>query len=537
MYRLRRVLLFALLFGLSSLNLAANPVWDSNYVYNKKVYDATSTGGLKKGIRLSKAKAHKRSRKSKGSMRFALIPNKCIRNPTSSFDDDCDRGIRRSQLRSHAAQRMKRKLEYRFSIKKPYRKSDGVLDDYGNPINTLINIFEIKPKAGTKMTNPIFALYLEPKTLKLSVILSRGNHSGGGKQDDVATFNIGRLKPGWNDFRIKTRHTPKSNGYVRLYQKGKLIYSYKGKTSYSYKNDIRYWMGAYICCGRGDLLHKKEPTHLFFYDMVKVISKSKYKSASSKYAKTAYKLSTPFGPSLALAASENMFMVGEDFDRKVVTSGTSFSFDDYSYIEIAPSPQKSFRLGLKSGQDDLPQMGGNFALGYQLGGIHYRLAADNTFLGSKGSGWLGYEDARSAYVNVGKRYYSLGKKWNIAGDVTYGWSQANPEKEGVLQDFSKVHALGFNASAGYQLNSNNALGFRLNAPLKVEKGSLVINSPYDSEKVNLAPVGRELNLVLHHTHQFRNAATLTTSLQYTHDHGHTRDQDSSQIMAEYSISF
>ena len=106
-----------------------------------------------------------------------------------------------------------------------------------------------------------------------------------------------------------------------------------------------------------------------------------------------------------------------------------------------------------------------------------------------------------------------------------------------MQEFSKVHALGFNASAGYQLNSNNALGFRLNSALKVEKGSLVINSPYDSEKVNLAPVGRELNLVLHYTHQFRNAATLTTSLQYTHDHGHTRDQDSSQIMAEYSISF
>ena len=31
---------------------ADNPVWDSNYVYNKKGYDATSTGGLKKGIRL-----------------------------------------------------------------------------------------------------------------------------------------------------------------------------------------------------------------------------------------------------------------------------------------------------------------------------------------------------------------------------------------------------------------------------------------------------------------------------------------------------
>ena len=264
-------LLFALSIGLSPLVFAANPVWDSNYVYNKKVYDATSTGGLKKGIRLNKVRVHKRSRKSKGSMRFALIPNKCIRNPYSKLgEDDCDRGIRRSQLRSHAAQGMNKKLEYRFSIKKPYRKSYGVLDDNGNPINTLINIFEIKPKFGGKvMTVPIFTLYLEPKSLKLSVTLSRSNHNIS-KKDDVATYNIGRLKSGWNDFRIKTRHTPKSNGYVRLYQKGKLIYSYKGKTSYPFKNDIRYWMGAYICCGEGDRLHKKEPTHLFFYDMVKV---------------------------------------------------------------------------------------------------------------------------------------------------------------------------------------------------------------------------------------------------------------------------
>jgi len=265
-------LLFALSMGLSPLIFAANPVWDSNYVYNKKVYDATSTGGLKKGIRLNKVRVHKRSRKSKGSMRFALIPNKCIRNPYSKLgEDDCDRGIRRSQLRSHAGQRMNRKLEYRFSIKKLYRKSYGVLDDYGNPINNLINIFEIKPKFGGKvMTVPIFTLYLEPKSLKLSVTLSRSNPNVSGKQDDVGTYNIGRLKAGWNDFRIQTRHTPKSNGYVRLYQKGKLIYSYKGKTSYPFKNDIRYWMGAYICCGEGDRLHKKEPTHLFFYDMVKV---------------------------------------------------------------------------------------------------------------------------------------------------------------------------------------------------------------------------------------------------------------------------
>ena len=197
-----------------------------------------------------------------------------------------------------------------------------------------------------------------------------------------------------------------------------------------------------------------------------------------------YKLSAPFGPSLALAASGNVFMVGEDFDLKVAPTGTTFSFDDYQYVQIASSPDKSFQLGFKAEEGDLPQMGGKFAFGSQLGGIHYRVAADNSFLGSKGCVWLGYKDARSAYVNVGKRY-SPSNKLNIAGDVTYGWSQADAEKEGVFQDFSKFHALGFNASGGYQLNTNNAFGIRLNSPLKVEKGSLVIQSPYDAEKINL----------------------------------------------------
>ena len=94
-----------------------------------------------------------------------------------------------------------------------------------------------------------------------------------------------------------------------------------------------------------------------------------------------------------------------------------------------------------------------------------------------------------------------------------------------------------NASADYQLNTNNFLTIQLNAPLRVEKGSLVIKSPYDAEKVLLTPVGRELNLRLNHTYQFQNTATLRTSLEYTQDPGHLQDQDSSRIMVRYSIVF
>jgi hypothetical protein len=258
-------LLFALSIGLSPLIFAANPAWDSNYVYNKKVWDATSTAGLKKGIRQSKA--HKRSRKSKGSMRFALIPNKCIRNPEKDgLADDCDRGIRRSQLRSHASYKRNKNLEFRFSLKKPYRKSKGLtkitywIDKY------FMLIYQIKPKDAA----PIIHIKLDPVTNKILFRLGLANHDVAGVDPIDINTVIGKLKSGWNDFRVKTKLSMNKKGYVKVYQNNKLIYSYKGKTTYPYKNDYRHWLGPYVCCGFGDLLHKKEPTHLFFYDMVKV---------------------------------------------------------------------------------------------------------------------------------------------------------------------------------------------------------------------------------------------------------------------------
>ena len=79
-------LLFALSMGLSPLILAGNPGWDDNYTYNGKRYYAKSTGGVKKGIRLSKA--HKRSKKSRGSVKFIVFTQKCVRGSASGLYDD-----------------------------------------------------------------------------------------------------------------------------------------------------------------------------------------------------------------------------------------------------------------------------------------------------------------------------------------------------------------------------------------------------------------------------------------------------------------
>ena len=266
-------LFLVLSIGLSPLSFAANPVEDDNYIYNGKRYYAKSTGGIKRAIRLSKA--HKRSKKSRGSIKFIVFTQKCVRgNASDLYDDDCDRGIRRSQLEQYDELPINRNLEYRFSVKKPYKKYPGLNGDY------YINFFEIKPFGVDALpgkddlpTVPTFRLLLDGKTNKFRSAISLRNHSYSDVEPLDINKDIGKLKRGWNDFKIKTKQTAHKNGYVKVYHNGKLIYSYKGKTAYkdvhTYKLGLQFWMGGYICCGQGDKLKKNEANHIFYFDMVK----------------------------------------------------------------------------------------------------------------------------------------------------------------------------------------------------------------------------------------------------------------------------
>ena len=275
MSRLLSVLLFAFSMGLSPLSFAANPVEDDNYIYNGKRYHAKSTGGVKRAIRLSKA--HKRSKKSRGSIKFIVFTQKCVRgNASDLYDDDCDRGIRRSQLEQYDELPVNRDLEYRFSVKKSYKKYPGL----GGADKFYIIFFEIKPYGVDALpgkddlpTVPTFTLNLDGKTNKFRSILSLRNHSYPEVEELNIVKDIGKLKRGWNDFKIKTKQTARKNGYVKVYHNGKLIYSYKGKTAYkdvhTYKLGLQFFMGGYICCGQGDKLKKNEANHIFYFDMVK----------------------------------------------------------------------------------------------------------------------------------------------------------------------------------------------------------------------------------------------------------------------------
>ena len=73
-----------------STDIGANDAWNSNWNWAGQQWDATSTGGI--SITLLR---------QGGSIETILRINDCVRNPDSTFVDDCDRYIRRAQARSH----------------------------------------------------------------------------------------------------------------------------------------------------------------------------------------------------------------------------------------------------------------------------------------------------------------------------------------------------------------------------------------------------------------------------------------------------
>lgn len=333
------------------------------------------------------------------------------------------------------------------------------------------------------------------------------------------------------------------NAYDRAMKKGKWDGAYAATNKYEYwaecseiwfNDDARDPYGNTYVKGRKQL-KKYDPA--IYRLLLKIYGNSKWRFRYGPlFAKTTYQLSTPFGPSLAIAASENIFMVGEDFDLKIHPSAAAFSFQNYQYIGVDDPAKSAFKLGVKgSTEGDTPNMGGNFALTHKGEEVTYKVAVDETFLGSKGGGWLSYDSAQSLYLNVG-RNFALGGNWTAQGDLTYGVSQAKAKKDSIFQDYSTVHAMGFDVSASYGWTDKDSIQFSASSPLRVEQGSLVIESPYDRERVQLSPNARQLDLGVAYTRKFKTAA-LTTTLQFTEDIGHYQGQNTTRVMTEYSLLF
>ena len=254
--------------------------WDSNYRYNKQKWDATSTNHIKDSI--FKDREFKRDASSKESIHFILETQKCVPHSTSR---DCERTVRRSQLRSKKTYKRGKDYIFTFSI---YHKEVHTPGHSGNHKSegknklegggTWMNIFEIKPKFdGKTPTNPSLVIYLDPNHKKLHIIMTvcpppfedPSCHTLNKFDTDTLETNT------WNDFIIETRQSVKTNGYVRIFQNEKKIFEKNDlKTVYKYKGGLRYWIGPFIWSGAQ--IAKDEPNHEFWYDMVEVsINKKK----------------------------------------------------------------------------------------------------------------------------------------------------------------------------------------------------------------------------------------------------------------------
>ncbi len=89
---------FALMVALFSGSTGAEEIYD--YPWSGSNYFAKSTSGISSGIR-----------PSGNSVTFHLLTDRCIRgNASDTYEDDCDRGIFRSQLQRESELSMNRDL-------------------------------------------------------------------------------------------------------------------------------------------------------------------------------------------------------------------------------------------------------------------------------------------------------------------------------------------------------------------------------------------------------------------------------------------
>ena len=69
-----------------STEVGANDAWNSNWIWGGQQWDTTSTGGISRTLL-----------RQGGLLETILRINDCVRNPDSTFVDDCDRYVRREQ--------------------------------------------------------------------------------------------------------------------------------------------------------------------------------------------------------------------------------------------------------------------------------------------------------------------------------------------------------------------------------------------------------------------------------------------------------
>ncbi len=141
-----------------------------------------------------------------------------------------------------------------------------------------------------------------------------------------------------------------------------------------------------------------------------------------------------------------------------------------------------------------------------------RLSEDNTVLGARFSAGLGAARANSLFADLGLRW-NMGPGWSIGGSLRQGWTsvrlRAGIEGAGMIRTNAWAADIGKDGLFG-----SDSIGLRVAQPLRVAQGGIGLKLPqgwdYDtlsvtswsSERINLAPVGREIDYELRYRWSF-----------------------------------
>jgi hypothetical protein len=396
---------------------------------------------------------------------------------------------------------------------------------------------------------------------------------------------------GWNNLRIETNQSTGTNGYLRIYQNGQLIYSYQGKTTYPHNRPIKYWIGPYICCKVKELTN--EPDHIFVYKNVQAESVvntvvephsnfstyidkygdllAAYNANSGGQSKAAWGKQHYCGyghgegrtssgltssvctttlattsPTIKVSVKDvlgrgNRFSteitrgVGE-FSKTVVFNGDIFSFKDYETFRVIKVREKQgLMLGFSKHRDKDGVLHDPVGIGWLFDDVALMVAQDNSMFGYRAEGVFDFKDPSTTYVDAGFRRKLAGNMM-LYTDLMYAFGRSQP---GELTTLSHLHALGLETRLDVQAGLRHRFQFRFDLPLRIEHGS----SRFYVEQggrvyplvIDLEPAARQSTMSLNHSYRLSRKSQLISDIHYTHNPDHRRDRNdySAHLRVQY----
>jgi hypothetical protein len=160
-------------------------------------------------------------------------------------------------------------------------------------------------------------------------------------------------------------------------------------------------------------------------------------------------------------------------------------------------------------------------LGAQLG----MLRENGSMLDTVATGAFdGIEGATTRFMTL-TAAYRLGD-FVLVANASHGWTGVSEHGEALLHSYSGIQTSSYSLGAVWQTPiAGHMLGFAVSQPLRVERGHAVLEVPtgrdfvndtvlFDSQTLNLAPTGREVDVELSHSFWNGGPFSMQTNLIY-----------------------